>query len=1063
MAQLSRFLRKPFVLLVFLILAGALLQKWPARGASFGQDQHPYKVHVVGVESNSLVDMSLSRLMQIWLSLTALLASAQTESGSISGTTVTATSSAEAAQFTVPDSVNRGQNLLPNILDPSAPVAQDKCSGYTASQVTQSAQGITAHLTLSGEACNVYGTDINDLDLVVEYQTDSRLNVRIQPSQISAENSSWFILPAEYVAVGTQEDGSAQASDLVFGWSNDASSGFGFNVSLRSTGEILFSTIGTKLVFENQFIEFVVAQDANYNLYGLGEVIHELRLGNNFTRTIYAADVGDPIDRNLYGSHPFYLQTKYYSAGSDGQQELYTGSAENATGNYTSYTHGVYFRNAHGQEVLMNANNVTWRTIGGSIDLYFFAGPTQPAVTKQYLDVIGYPAMQQYFAFGFHQCRWGYENWSVTEEIVTNYESAGISLETIWNDIDYMKGYRDFDNDPVRFAYDEGAEFLARLHDGGRHYIPIIDAAIYAPNPDNASDAYQPFTTGNQSQVWLLNPDGSLYIGAVWPGYTVFPDWLKSETHDWWTGEVQSYYSKLAIDGIWIDMNEISSFCVGSCGTGNLSLNPVHPPFKLGGEAGSIIYDYPEGFNLTNSTEAAAASSSSSAQSSANAAATPSASSTTSESYLISTPTPGVRDINYPPYTLDHVQEGADLAVHAVSPNATHHNGVIEYDIHNLYGHMILKATYDALLQTVPGKRPLIIGRSTFPGSGNYTAHWGGDNASKYYYMYFSIPQALSFSLFGIPMFGVDTCGFNGNSDAELCSRWMQLSAFFPFFRNHNVISAIPQEAYVWESVATATRTVMAIRFQLLPYMYTLFYHAHERGDTVMRALSWEFPNDPTLAAADRQFFLGPAILVTPNLVQGTDTVDGVFPGLIEGNDVYYDWYNQSKVETPSTKNTTIDAPLGHIPVYIRGGNVLAMQQHALTTRDARKTGWSLLVALGVDGAASGMVYLDDGESLVQEAEKKVSFNASTTAGASGSFTLGVTVAGEYQGLDTPLGNITVLGWEGAAKQNLSVSINSKSAGQATYNQTSGGLLIEGLDQAFEGCAWASSFSLSVS
>lgn len=81
-----------------------------------------------------------------------------------------------------------------------------------------------------------------------------------------------------------------------------------------------------------------------------------------------------------------------------------------------------------------------------------------------------------------------------------------------------MRGYRDFENDQTRFPYDEGADFLHRLHDSGRHYIPIIDAAIYAPNPDNESDAYQPFTTGNESEVWLLNPDESVYIGAVWPG-----------------------------------------------------------------------------------------------------------------------------------------------------------------------------------------------------------------------------------------------------------------------------------------------------------------------------------------------------------------------------------------------------------------------------------------------------------------------------------------------------------------------------------------------------------------
>ena len=113
-------------------------------------------------------------------------------------------------------------------------------------------------------------------------------------------------------------------------------------------------------------------------------------------------------------------------------------------------------------------------------------------------------------------------------------------------------------------------------------------------------------------------------------------------------------------------------------------------------------------------------------------------------------------------------------------------------------------------------------------------------------------------------MFGVDTCGFAGNTDEELCNRWMQLSAFFPFYRNHNTLGANSQEAYVWASVAEATKAAMAVRFQLLPYMYTLFYLAHTTGNTVMRALSWEFSNDPSLAAVDNQFLLGPAILITP-------------------------------------------------------------------------------------------------------------------------------------------------------------------------------------------------------
>ena len=248
-----------------------------------------------------------------------------------------------------------------------------------------------------------------------------------------------------------------------------------------------------------------------------------------------------------------------------------------------------------------------------------------------------------------------------------------------------------------------------------------------------------------------------------------------------------------------------------------------------------------------------------------------------------------------------------------------------------------------------------------------YAGHWGGDNSALFSYMYWSIPQALSFSLFGIPMFGVDTCGFGGNSDEELCNRWMQLSAFFPFYRNHNTLSAISQEAYVWSSVIDASKTAMNIRYQLLPYMYTLFYQAHTTGSTVMRALAWEFPNDPSLANADRQFFLGPALLVTPVLTQGAMTVGGVFPGMGKG-EVYYDWYTQSAVNASAGQNVTIAAPLGHIPVYIRGGYVLPTQEPALVTRDARKNPWGLLVALSLEGTASGDLYVDDGESLVPNA-----------------------------------------------------------------------------------------------
>jgi alpha-glucosidase len=194
--------------------------------------------------------------------------------------------------------------------------------------------------------------------------------------------------------------------DLAFSWTNEPT--FSFVVTRKSTGDVLFDTRGSVLVYEDQFIEFVSQLPEQYNLYGMGERIHGLRLGNNFTATFYAADAGDPIDGNIYGNHPFYLDTRYFEVdGDSGERTLVTTQDVSVDKTYETWSHGVYMRNAHGMEALMLPTNLTWRAIGGNIDLYFFDGPTQELVTKQYqTGAIGLPAMQSYWGFGFHQCRW---------------------------------------------------------------------------------------------------------------------------------------------------------------------------------------------------------------------------------------------------------------------------------------------------------------------------------------------------------------------------------------------------------------------------------------------------------------------------------------------------------------------------------------------------------------------------------------------------------------------------------------------------------------------------------
>lgn len=537
------------------------------------------------------------------------------------------------------------------------------------------------------------------------------------PKYLSAKNATQYNIDPNYVQqpqIEPRSDKAQSASDLKFDYVNSPS--FGFAVSRKSNGDVLFDTRGKTLVFEDQFVEFATSMYEGYNIYGLGEHIHAFRLGNNFTATIYAADIGDAIDQNLYGSHPIYIDTRYYKDGSKAPANIGDASHD-ATGAWSSKSHAVYLRNTHGQEIVTKSSNITWRTLGGSVELYFFDGPNVPELLKDYQkSAVGLPVQQQYWTFGFHQCRWGYANYSELAAVVENYRRFDIPLETIWTDIDYMNQYRDFDNDQIRFSYPEGKTFLDQLHAQGQHYVPIVDSAIYIPNPLNASDAYGTYTRGNESGVFMKNADGSQYIGSVWPGYTVFPDWTSANAVDWWTHEMYRWYQDVSFDGIWIDMSEVSSFCVGSCGTGHVTDNPVHPPFGLPGEVCNLSFDYPEGFAISNATAAASASSASASQSSACASSSAAAAGPTTSSYLRTTPTPGVRNETYPPYAINN-GNGA-LPVHAMDPSALHANGAADYDMHNLFGHQILNATYRALEKVFPGKRPFIIGRSTYAGSG---------------------------------------------------------------------------------------------------------------------------------------------------------------------------------------------------------------------------------------------------------------------------------------------------------------------------------------------------------
>ncbi|KAI0762328.1 glycosyl hydrolases family 31-domain-containing protein [Fomes fomentarius] len=904
-----------------------------------------------------------------------------------------------------------------SVEEPSYSLNVSSCPGYALSSLTESSSGLNARLSLTGPACNAFGHDISDLTLEVTYETKTRLHVNIFDSA-----KGQFAIPPNVISLGAAVDDPTLKyhADLEFHYDPKP---FAFWITRRSDPDAppLFDTRikslprtpippvigddsstaldGFPLVFEDQFLQLTSALPLGTNIYGLGEVLASSGFrrdmgtdgGAGTVQAMWARDTPDPVDENVYGSHPIYLEHRY-----------------NET-TRRSQSHGVFHFSAAASDTLLltppssPVSLVQYRAIGGVLDFYFFSGPSPQKVIEQYGELVGLPTWQPAWGFGFHLCRWGYRNINETREQVTKMREANIPLEVMWNDIDLYHALRDFTTDPVSFPADEMRAFIGELvrfflwtlpcarslvlshfqTANNQHYIPILDAGIAVLVND--SDVYDSYTRGTELDVFIKNPNGSDYIGQVWPGYTVYPDWFTGNAQAYWT-EALWNWSDLGVNysGIWLDMNELSSFCTGSCGSGaNLTAATIPDQF-FPGTPGNLVIDYPEGYNTTiwgpsgnitvNGTLTFG-----------NASINPKDVDIRTKRSLGEAGEPGV-NLNNPPYAI-HNGEGI-LSAKTVSTNATHANGLVELDVHNLWGVMEEKATHLGLLDIHPGKRPFIISRSTFPSSGKWTGHWLGDNISKWRYMYLSIQGMLQFQLFQIPFVGPDTCGFQGNTDEELCGRWMQLSAFFPFFRNHNVRSALPQEPYRWESVANASRTAISIRYSLLPYWYTLFANSSLHGAPPVRALFFEFPDEPELFAVDRQFLIGRDILVTPVLTPNVSTVDGIFPG--QGRVTWRDWYTHEVVDAAISVNTTLSAPLGHINVHIRDGSaILLHDQPAYTIAETRAGPYALLVSQAADGYAFGTAYIDDGVTVPPTPNTTLTITAhkrAVTLYASGNF-----------------------------------------------------------------------------
>src|SRR3984957_19759915 len=189
----------------------------------------------------------------------------------------------------------------------------------------------------------------------------------------------------------------------------------------------------------------------------------------------------------------------------------------------------------------------------GPIDYYFIYGPTVHRVVERYTDLTGKPPLVPAWALGFQQSRYSYMSAAEVHYIADRFRAEHIPADVIWLDIDYQDRNRPFTTNPVTFP---DLPALARdLRKQGLRLVVITDLHIAAaPN-----QGYAPYDSGMAGDHFLKRADGSLYVGQVWPGASVFPDFTRRETRAWW-GSLYRDFVAAGIAGFWNDMDEPAIF-----------------------------------------------------------------------------------------------------------------------------------------------------------------------------------------------------------------------------------------------------------------------------------------------------------------------------------------------------------------------------------------------------------------------------------------------------------------------------------------------------------------------
>jgi alpha-glucosidase len=277
-------------------------------------------------------------------------------------------------------------------------------------------------------------------------------------------------------------------------------------------------------------------------------------------------------------------------------------------------------------------------------------------------------------------------------------------------------------------------------------------------------------------------------------------------------------------------------------------------------------------------------------------------------------------------------------------------------EIHNVYGMENARATYEGLSRLEPNVRPFVLTRAAFAGTQRFAATWTGDNSSTWDHLRLTVSTLLSLGISGYAFAGADIGGFKGNPSPELLTRWMELGAFLPMYRNHAIKGSADREPWVDgpEHEAIRRRYIEA-RYELLPYIYTVMEEASRTGVPMMRPMFMEFPDDETLTTNSEEFMVGEDLLVAPDLAKSPEPFKATLP-----RGKWYDYRTGESVE--GGKDFTLSPALGELPVFVKGGAILPLEHVIQNTGEVPHGPLELRVYPGPN--CGGSIYTDDGESF---------------------------------------------------------------------------------------------------